>query len=584
MKKIFTIAALAFSSIVFFISCKKSDDLSIQPIKQHDENTATAVGIPTGTASQKSIGAAGGELTSEDGVITVIIPAGAVNTAKQFSIQPISNQLLAGVGNAYRLLPHGEQFNVPVKVVFNYKEQDLANTLPEFLDVAYQDVAGTWQAMTNSTVDKPNKKITVTTTHFSDWTYFKSIKLTPDQAMVELEGVIELKVTTTFPFVDPDDAPPGTTTVPVYTSPRELRPDEILGWTYTGEGSLEATNSKAIYAAPDHIPSANPEAVAVKINMHRKGQFMLISNITVLGDHGVDYLQVDEDYLKLNHSEKTGLYIYGNFGNDPGAANRSVTIDGVAVETDLWAPTFIRCWIDREISGAINISANGHTVANSTLRKWKSDFLYTRYHGGVLNSGSSNALKEETIFTLVYRGFGKPCPANVNLLFQFEAGLAKGTEADFTLSGSATITPPGICPTVSSISIPVSSGVTPVNQLSVSALSGLKVYVTDVEGGIQVKIDFDINDVTPLLSVKRSNCNGTSFDPLRSYSVGFEGFHNTPIDLAFWGTNELTVKGTDVLKSPRISTGILIEAWDGTGNPSHYETDGLMPATFKNHF
>jgi hypothetical protein len=31
-----------------------------------------------------------------------------------------------------------------------------------------------------------------------------------------------------------------------------------------------------------------------------------------------------------------------------------------------------------------------------------------------------------------------------------------------------------------------------------------------------------------------------------------------------------------------MSSGILIEAWDGTGNPSHYETDGLMPATFRN--
>lgn len=584
MKKRFTIPGLIISSFLFFSACKKNNDLVVPSVPQHDENTVTTVGTPVGNPSIKVIDALGGQLTSEDGVVTVIIPAGAVNTAKEFSIQPISNKLPSGVGNAYRLTPHGKQFNVPVKIVFNYRQQDLANTLPQFLDVAFRDANGSWQAMTNSVVDKPNKKVTVTTTHFSDWTYFKSIQLTPQEATVELGDVLWLKVTTTFPFIDPDDAPPGTTTIPVYTSPRPLRPDEILGWTYTGAGQLDPESSKALYTAPNHEPSVNPEAVAVNINMHRKGQFMLIANITVLTNNGVDYLRVDEDYLKLNHSNKCALYLYGNFGTAAAATIRSVKIDGVTVEADLWAPNFIRCWIDRDISGAINILANGQTVASSTLRKWKSDFVYTRFHGGLANSGNADALKEETIFTLVYRGFGKPCPPNVNQLFQFDAGLAKGTEADFTLSGSAAVTMPGPCPTTSSISIPRSTGLTPVNQLSVVALSGFKVYVKDKDGGIEIKIDFDINDVTPALSVQRSNCNGTSFDQPRSYSVGFEGFHNTAIDLAFCGTNELTVKGTDVLKSPGISSGILIEAWDGTGNPSHYETDGLMSATFKNHF
>ena len=42
------------------------------------------------------------------------------------------------------------------------------------------------------------------------------------------------------------------------------------------------------------------------------------------------------------------------------------------------------------------------------------------------------------------------------------------------------------------------------------------------------------------------------------------------------------LKGTDELKGGLLSTNILIEAWDGTGSPSHYESDGLMPATFSN--
>lgn len=581
MKQKFILTALIAASILLFSSCKKDDDVTTIP--KHDENTITAVGTPEGTASTKTIGSNGGEITSEDGRIKIIVPAGAVDADEQFSIQPISNKLPEGVGKAYRLAPHGKQFAVPVRIIFTYTEEDLTNTIPEGLDIAFQDSKGTWQSMTNTVVDKPNKKLSVTTTHFSDWTYFKSIKLTPMQAAVEQEGNVELKVTTTFPFVDPDDAPPGTTTVPVYTTPRELRPDEIKGWTYQGEGVLISRAAQGFYSAPDHIPAANPEAVVVNIQMHRKGQFMLVSNITVLGNKGVKYLEVDEDYVKNGNMGKPVLYMYGSFGADPGANKRSVKIDSNPVEIVVWSPTIIVCRIDREISGAIEISANDHVVANSVLQKFKGKFLYTRYHGGVLNSGNPDALKETTEFRLVYRGFGAACPADLDPLFQFEKGLANGTEAVFTFSGSASVTTPGPCAVTSSVTVPESSGLQPVNPLSInSAFSRFKCYVTDIDGGIEVKFDYVIHNVASGIIVKRQNCNGTSFDQPRTLEVGIEGFHNEPIKIAFDGTTGLKLMGTNELQSPRLSTGVLIEAWDGTGHPSHYETDGLVPATFKN--
>jgi len=82
--------------------------------------------------------------------------------------------------------------------------------------------------------------------------------------------------------------------------------------------------------------------------------------------------------------------------------------------------------------------------------------------------------------------------------------------------------------------------------------------------------------------VKRSNCNSTSFDPPRPLEVALEGFRHQPIQLIFTESGALKLKGTNELKTGNMSSGILIEAWDGTGNPSHYETDGLMPATFSN--
>ena len=585
MKKKFCIAIVAIACALFTWSCKKDKD-AIPPIP-HNENTSTGTGTPVGIAITKTIDAAGGEIASADGTIKIIIPAGALNAAREISIQPITNKLPAGIGNAFRLTPHGEQFAKPVTVAFTYKQEDLDATAPEFLDIAYQDAQGDWQAITNRSLDKISHEIKVTTTHFSDWTYFKSLKLEPAAATVETGAVLELKLTTTFPYLDPDDAPAGSNTVPVYTSPRELRSDEIKGWTYSGEGSLDPDASKAIYAAPDHVPSTNPEAIAVNINLHRKGQFMLVSNITVLGDQAVKYLRVDEDYLSPINKGKCGLYLYGSFGNDPGASKRSVTIDGTAVDVDLWSPGILRCFIDREISGAIAISSNNKVIARSVLRKFKGSFLYTRYHGGVSNAGSPSALKETTKFDLVFRGFGTPCPADLDPLFTFDQGLAEGSEAHFTLSGSASVTAPAgpdHCASTTSVSLPASSGLQPVNPFSVSSFSRFKGYITETQDGLEIKIDFNINNVIDGVKVQRTDCTGTSYDPPRSLGVYLEGFNMKPIDLRFWGTDELSLKG-DKLKSGRLSSGILIEAWDNTvGNPTHYETDGLIEATFENAY
>jgi len=333
MKSKFSLRWTVLVCILFSYSCRKDKD-SI-PVTPPDGNTATAVGTPVGVATAKIIDETGGEVSSDDGTVKIIIPAGALDVAKEIRIQPLTNQLPSGVGNAYRITPHGEQFSKPVTLVFKFKQDDLTSTLSEFLDVAYQDTLGSWQAISNPVLDKVNHEIRITTTHFSDWTYFKSLKLEPAAATVEQGAVIELKLTTTFPYVDPDDVPTGSATTPVYTSPRALRPDEIKGWSYNGEGSLDPDGSKAIYMAPDHVPSANPEAIAVNINLHRKGQFMLIANMTVLGEEQVTYLRVDEDYLSPLNKGKCAMYLYGSFGTDAGAGKRSVKVDGLDAAIDL---------------------------------------------------------------------------------------------------------------------------------------------------------------------------------------------------------------------------------------------------------
>jgi hypothetical protein len=580
MRTNFFVAAI----ICLLLAACTKDKKNLQP---ESDDTVTAVGTPIGQLAHKIIDANGGEVVSADGTLKLIIPANALATATDITIQPITNLLTSGIGQAYRLTPHGQQFSKPVTVVFNYKTQDTANSRAEFLDIAFQDADGSWQMLTNTTVDRMQKKITATTTHFSDWGYFKSITLTPSAATVEQEAFLELKVMTTFPRVDPDDAPPGTYTIPLLKTPRKLRDDEIKGWDYTGEGKLEPDGSWAFYTAPDHEPNINPEAVTAKINMHRKGQFLVISNITVLGGNGVDYLMVDEDDMSPLNGDKCMLYLYGNFGNDPGVGHRAVKINGVLSDVNLWSPKIIRCGISPHVFGAIEIFANNVVVASSVLRKFKGTFEYERFHGGLLNSGSSNALKETTKFTLVYRGFGKPCPTNVDVLFPIHRSLALGTEANYRLSGSATVTTPIVngCASITSVTIPTGTGWYFLEQATIGGLTGFKCEVKDKEGGIEIKMWYVLDNIVTGVRVQRSStCSpGVSLDPAKPLGVGLEGFSNKPIDLEFWGTDELKLKGTNELKSVLMSSGILIEAWDNTigGGQSHYLVDGLMRATFR---
>ena len=109
--------------------------------------TATAVGVPTGPSTTKSIGPEGGSLTSPDGRISVKVPPNAVAAAVDFGVQPITNLGPGGVGSAYRLEPSGQKFAKPIKVSFRYDTEGFKDEMPESFAVAYQDPTGVWQAL-----------------------------------------------------------------------------------------------------------------------------------------------------------------------------------------------------------------------------------------------------------------------------------------------------------------------------------------------------------------------------------------------------------------------------------------------------
>jgi len=154
---------------------------------------ATAVGVPTGKATTKSIGPAGGSLASSDGRITIDVPPKAVSSPLDFSIQPITNLAQGGMGSAYRLQPDGLKFATPIKVSFNFGAPDLKAFIPEGLAVAYQDPKGVWQAFDSVDLDRERKTLTVSTTHFTDYSIW-TVRLSPENATLHVRETLEIQL------------------------------------------------------------------------------------------------------------------------------------------------------------------------------------------------------------------------------------------------------------------------------------------------------------------------------------------------------------------------------------------------------
>ena len=149
---------------VIMISGCKNDEPSPE-VKAVATPHGTVVGVPL----EESIGPEGGIIALPDGSLTVTIPAGAVSAATSFTIQEVSaSPVILSAGTTYRLGPEHVQFSQPVEIIFRYTDTEVAGTPEDFLYLGYQDAEGYWHRMGNTALDKNNKTLKVTTTHFSD--------------------------------------------------------------------------------------------------------------------------------------------------------------------------------------------------------------------------------------------------------------------------------------------------------------------------------------------------------------------------------------------------------------------------------
>jgi regulation of enolase protein 1 (concanavalin A-like superfamily) len=225
---------------------------------------ATAVGVPKGPATTKSIGPAGGSLASSDGRITIDVPPNAVTAAVDFRITPITNLGKGGVGSAYRLEPNEQKFATPVKVSFKYDAEGFKDAAPESFAVAYQDPTGVWQALKTSNIDWASKTVSISTTHFTDWSLW-TIRLEPEKVTirvgekVHIEPIQCLKPTSLYQrFQDFIGNQPCIALWP-----------QTKSWS-VNIGTLSPITAGVIYTAPATKPS--PNVAIVRFVYHLRGE------------------------------------------------------------------------------------------------------------------------------------------------------------------------------------------------------------------------------------------------------------------------------------------------------------------------
>ena len=268
----------------------------------------TAIGKPDGQKTEMKIGSDGGSISSSDGKMKIIIPAGAVSKKTTFSIQPATNLMPNGSGKSYQMEPSGIIFQVPLQIIFYYSDAETKGNSPELLAIAMQDDKGQWLAPNKITTDTIAKTLTAEILHFSSYVIYQLAEIIPASARVKVNGSLRLRITSVVHYTG------GETHTYVngveVQQPLKVKTGSAEVWKVNGiekgnsdVGIISASQDyTAIFQAPAKVPSQNPVAVTVQENLSEEyavpfyrthNIYTLVSHITIYdGDYEVKMVSV----------------------------------------------------------------------------------------------------------------------------------------------------------------------------------------------------------------------------------------------------------------------------------------------------
>lgn len=293
---------LAFLCLTLWTACGDgTQEGDYQPVAT--ARGTHVLGEDTATAT---IGAAGGELTSEDGRLTITIPAGALAADTAIVIDPITNFAPAGLGHAYRLTPEDTTFAKPVTITMTAGGDDLVDISIGGLMIAFQNADSMWELPGDATVDENAGTVSVETDHLSDWSLVKGAVLMPMTAEVKVNKSLGLAVR----YCYTSDDPTGDGLAPLgYECTDELAPlVNVSEWSVNGVvggnatvGTVTASGLDATYHAPAQAPSPDTVAVSARID----DGTIVVSNIKVVDEVAALNGAVDFTFTYLTAPEQT---------------------------------------------------------------------------------------------------------------------------------------------------------------------------------------------------------------------------------------------------------------------------------------
>jgi hypothetical protein len=258
---------------------------SITTYSRH-KTLKSAPGKPQGPAVSRTIGAAGGTVTSADGRVVLNVPAGALAHNTVLTVTKVTSPAANALGN-YLFEPQGTTFLTPVTLTFNVPEAGNAASSIEALGVAMRKDNGKWQWIKVNR-NSGSKTLSIRTTHFSEYSSVPGIWLIPSDARARVTTTV--KMTVGFcgnPDSNSGDLAPLTNdpdplaqlVFECYPFPMGVMPRYANAvWSVNGiaggnstYGTIEPTSTKsyATFTAPDSRPA--PAEVQVSVSNFKFG-------------------------------------------------------------------------------------------------------------------------------------------------------------------------------------------------------------------------------------------------------------------------------------------------------------------------
>ena len=117
-----------------------------------DSVVTAAPAVPVSIPTSATIGPSGGSIQSDDGRLTLKIPAGALATPTAFSVVTGANGAPGAVGSGYTISPAGAAFASPVRIVMAYGREETNGSAPQYLGIAWQGTSS-WYGPASQSVD-----------------------------------------------------------------------------------------------------------------------------------------------------------------------------------------------------------------------------------------------------------------------------------------------------------------------------------------------------------------------------------------------------------------------------------------------